>query len=239
MSTTDDRFSEREIGLILQRASDAQPGRSLSLTELEAVASEAGLDVALVRRAATELRTHPDPAAAPLPGVFGPTTLAHERRVDGQLGAPAWEDIVGQIRRHLQIDGNVEHFGRDLVWGSQRRGIFARDVRVQLLPRRGQTSIRVHERTGGLALRLYLGIVAGLAPLGLLLAIGLAAEALGVPALIPVFLALWLYASFRLARAVYGSKLATRDSELKRLAADLADTSADLIALPSARTPDE
>ena len=41
MSTTDDRFSEREIGLILQRASDAQPGRSLSLTELEAVASEA------------------------------------------------------------------------------------------------------------------------------------------------------------------------------------------------------
>jgi hypothetical protein len=58
------RFSEKEVAHIIKRASELQqeeaPAESssgMSLAELEQVAREAGLDPALVRRAATDLDT--------------------------------------------------------------------------------------------------------------------------------------------------------------------------------------
>lgn len=228
-SDTDDRYSEEEVGIILKRVADAQPGRSLSLAELEAVATEAGLSAALVRRAAIDLRERPAPVVAPPEGAFGPMLLTQERRVEGRLDASAWEDLVAQIRRQLKVAGGVEHLGKELVWSSHRSR-FGRDVRIQVTPRRGQTAIRVHERTSGLALWIYASLMLGALPLGVLLSVGVAAEVLGAPGLIPVFLALWVYACFRLARTIYRTRLATRTYELDALATSLADASAD--ALP-------
>lgn len=232
---SDERYGEEEVGLILRRAADAQPGRSLTLAEIEAAATEAGLDAALVRRAATELRVRPEPT--PPDGAFGPTMLVQERRVDGRLDASAWEDLVAQIRRQLKVEGSVEHLGKELVWSSHRSS--GRDVRVQVTPRRGQTAIRVHERTGRLALKLYLGLMVGLLPPGLLLSALICAEGLGVPALIPVLLAAWVYGCYRLARTIYRTRLAARTYELDMLATSLADASADLAATPPGKPDDE
>ncbi len=236
-SDTEDRYSEEEVGLILRRAGDAQPGRSLSLAEIEAVATEAGLDAALVRRAATDLRARPEPMVAPPPeSAFGPTLLTQERRVEGRLDASAWEELVAQIRRQLKIEGSVEHLGKELVWSSHRRNSSGRDIHVQVTPRRGHTSIRVHERTGRLSLRLFLFFMVGLLPPGLLVSVIICAEILGAPELIPFMLALWVFGGYRVARSIYRNKLAARTYELGALASSLADTSADLVAAPPGKS---
>jgi hypothetical protein len=229
-SDADDRYSEEEVGLILRRAADAQPGRTLTLAELEAVATEAGLSAAMVRRAATDLRSRPEPTVAPPDGAFGPTMLVQERRVDGQLDASAWEELVAQIRRQLKVDGGVEHLGRELVWSSNGRS--GRDIRVQVTPRRGQTAIRVQERTGRLAKQLFIGLMVGPLPLAIPMLVLICAEALGAPELIPIVLALWIYACYRFARTIYRTKLAARNFDLDALATGLADASDDLAALP-------
>lgn len=226
-SETDDRYSEEEIGLILRRAADTQPGRSLTLAEIEAVATEAGLDVAQVRRAATELRVRPTVASGPSTGLFGPTMLTQERRVEGRIDASAWGELVAQIRCHLKIESSVEHLGKELVWSSDRRGS-GRDVRVQVTPRRGHTVIRVHERTGHLALRLYLGLVGGLLLPGTFMITLVCMEMLQTTVLIPVLLVVWVYGWYRLAQTIYRAKLAIREYELDALATSLADTSADI-----------
>ena len=58
------RYNEKEVADIIKRASELQQAEStaesttgMSLAELEQVAREAGLDPALVRRAATDLDT--------------------------------------------------------------------------------------------------------------------------------------------------------------------------------------
>lgn len=237
----DDRYSEEEVGLILRRAADAQPGRTLTLAELEAVATEAGLSATLVRRAATDLRARPEPSVAPPDGAFGPTMLVQERRVEGQLDASAWEELVAQIRRQLKVEGGVEHLGRELVWSSNV-GRSGRDIRVQVTPRRGQTAIRVQERTARLAKQLFIGLMVGSLPIAVPLLVVICAEALGAPALIPVALALWIYGCYRLARAIYLTKLAARSFDLAALATSLADASDDLAALPPGKrghSPDE
>lgn len=234
----EDRYSEEEVGQILRRIADAQPGRSLTLAELEAVATEAGLDAALVRRAASDVRVRPEPVAGPPVGAFGPTMLTQERRVEGRLDASAWEELVAQIRRHLKIEGGVEHLGKELVWSSNPR-VSGRDVRVQVTPRRGQTTIRVHERTDKLALRLYGGIMIGLLFPGFLISMLICAEALGAAALAPVLLGLWIFGCYRLARAIYRTKLASRSYELDALAAVLADASTDIAALPPGKPDDD
>src|SRR5690606_10394130 len=80
-------FSDEESALILQRAAELQE-RRLSLTELEAAAAEAGIDAALVRRAAHEVSTLGPPPTPPAParaGALGaPLQLVHERVVPGE-----------------------------------------------------------------------------------------------------------------------------------------------------------
>ena len=58
------RYSEKEIGLILRRATEFQRSEpsaadptGLTLAELQEVASEVGIDPAYLRRAAAELET--------------------------------------------------------------------------------------------------------------------------------------------------------------------------------------
>lgn len=233
MSDKSERYTEEEIALILRRAAEAQSGRSLTLTELEGVAVEAGIDAALVRRAATELRTQPAPApAAAGEGLFSPTTLTFERRVAGQVDASAWEELVGEIRRHLKLDGSVEQFGKELVWSSQSRGERRRQIRVNVASRRGQTSIRIVERTGQLSLGLHLGLILSLLPVGMAWILPICIEALGAPILIPFLLAAWVWGSYRLARTIYRGRLAERRQELEALAERLVDASSDLAALP-------
>jgi hypothetical protein len=230
----DERFTEEEVGLILSRAAAAQAGRSMTLAELESAATEAGIDGALVRRAATEVRTQPDTPPVPNAGVFGPTLLVYERRIEGRVDARAWEDIVSEIKRRTKAEGGVEQLGKELVWAARRRNGVGRELQVVVTPRRTHALVRVEERTGGLAGGIYGGIMGGLFPVGLGWVIPVCIAALGVPVLIPFLIALWVYATYLFSRAIYRGALAPRQIELESLANGVAETCREFAALPAA-----
>ncbi len=233
MSDEPDRFDEEEVGLILRRAAEVQAGRSMTLPELEGVAAEVGIDAALVRRAAAELRTRVDTPAVSGGGVFGPTLLVYERRVPGRVDASAWEDVVSEIRRRSKIDGSVEQLGKELVWTSRPRNGSGRDVRVVVTPRRDRTLVRVEERTGGLSGGIYGGIMGGLFPAGLGWILPVCIAALEAPILIPLLIVAWVAGSYWLSRTIYRTVLEPRQRELEALADGIAETIGELAALPA------
>ena len=214
----DDVYSDDEVALILRRAAELQPGRALSLAEIEAAAAEAGIETALVRRAATELRTQPEARApAPATGAFGPVSLVFERSVPRVIGPSEHASLLAEIRRHLTSAGKVEQYGDELIWSGKQRGI-----RVIVTPRKRHTLIRVEERAGGLAGGLYGGLGGGLALAGLGWILPIAIAVLGAPILIPVFIAVWTLGAYLLARTVHRGVLADRRAQLEALADDLA-----------------
>ena len=236
MASGDPRYTDEESALILHRAAElqAQEGRSLSLPELESAAAEAGIDVALVRRAATELSTMPKPAPPPVPssgGALGaPLMLAHERVVPGPVSPDTWDEVRHEIQRQLGIDGDPEQLGRQFVW-SARRG---RKLRVSLAPRGGGTLVRVEERMSELAGGLFLGMALPVALAGLGFILPICIAVLGMPALIPVALGVWFAMAFMLARTIYRSIGTRRDAELRRLADGIEEVCQAPRALPPA-----
>jgi hypothetical protein len=229
MSDEPERYSEEEVGLILRRAAEIQAGRSMTLAELEAAATEAGIEGALIRRAAVELRTRREPESLELSGLFGPTRLAYERRVEGAIRAPHWDEILAEIRRRLGNYGLVGQQSKELVWQSKKlSGEAVRDIRVSVFARRGHTVISVEERTGGLAGGLYGGIMGGGLGAGVGWIVPVCIAALGVPQLIPVFLALWVAGTWYLARSIQRAVLRNRHQELTALADGLQELCGEL-----------
>ncbi len=233
----DERYTEEEVGLILSRAAAAQAGRSMTLPELEAAASEAGIDTALVRRAASDIRSRSDAPAVPSTGVFGPTILVYERRVPGRVDAGAWQDIVSEIKRRTKAEGGVEQLGKELVWASRRRNGVGRELQVVVTPRRDHTLVRVEERTGALAGGVYGGIMGGTFPFGLGWILPVCIAALEMPVLIPVFLVAWVYGAYLFSRTIYRTVLSTRQAELESLANGVSEVCCDFLDSSSTSGP--
>jgi hypothetical protein len=212
----DDQYSEDEAALILRRAAEIQPGRTMSLAELEAVADEAGIERSLVRQAAMEIRSA-QPIAAPS-GPVGMMRVVHERSVPARLQPGARDAMLAEIRRHLPGKGRLEELGDELIWSANNR-----QLRIIVTPRNDQTLVRVEERFGGLVGGLYGGIVGGGGMAGLGWIIPVCIAALHMPILIPVFFVAWLYATYLLARGIYTKIRDERHAQLQALADDLAD----------------
>lgn len=226
MSGAPPKYSDEESALILQRAAElqAKEGHSLSLPELEAAAAEAGIDVALVRRAAQEVALGVPPPAPPAPapssGALGaPLLLVHERVVSSARGRAAWDDAAAEIRRRLGVAGRLEANERELGW----RDPHGRALRVSLVLRGDRTVIRVEERMNGAAGGLFLGMALPVALGGLGFILPICIAVLDMPALIPVALAAWAGFAFFLARTIFGTLARQRDVELRALADGLAE----------------
>src|SRR4051794_38915354 len=130
--TSNRRYNEKEVALIIKRASElqqsdttAESGTGMSLAELEQVAREAGLDPALVRRAATDLDTR---VTDQTPNGFlgAPTALRLERTIDGEVTSEEFEPLVLEMQRELGQVGSATSLGRSLQWtvqGADRRRV--------------------------------------------------------------------------------------------------------------------
>lgn len=246
MSTEDSSYSEQESALILQRAAElqAQQGRSLSLPELESAASEAGIDVALVRRAAQEVTTLSPaaPAAAPARGgaLGSPLRLVHERVIDGPIDPSRisaiqaeieWQlgrdvpDLARQAATALKQGGPDVHPEvrteppRPMMWQSSR----GRKIQVSLVPRAGRTIIRVEERLGDLAGSLFMGmgLPTTVGGLGFILPICIAV--IDMPVLIPVAFVAWAALVFGFARLLFTTISRQRNPQLQALADGLTE----------------
>ena len=92
------KFNEEEVALIIKRAAELQqteqveqePGNAMTLSEVEQIAKEAGIDPMLIRRAAQGI-DRPLPTNRPSPWLGAPTRLTFERVVDGEIPVEEYE----------------------------------------------------------------------------------------------------------------------------------------------------
>src|SRR5262245_13697463 len=101
------RFNDREVAAIIKRATELQQTEpvetergGLSLSEVEQIAREAGIDGSLIRRAANEIDQRPVPTAVS-PFLGSPTHLLLERTIDGEISEADFELFVAEINDAL------------------------------------------------------------------------------------------------------------------------------------------
>ena len=168
------RHTDDEIAEILRRALQPRAGgqlpvpaaEGLSLSELEKVASEAGIDPVRVREAALALSAEPPTSGGSL--VFGPgANYVFERTVTGEVAEERFADIVAAIRRHTRNKGKVQEYSDWLEWRSD-----AGSIAVTVKPRDGSTHVQVMCDGGFKAVAIW--APAGLATLIAVIATGIA-----------------------------------------------------------------
>jgi hypothetical protein len=220
----DRTYDERQVALILRRAGELQQqrdadGRAMTLSELEVVAREAGIDPALVRRAAAELvHVHPPPPRDS-PWLGGPLALALDSVVDGNADASMFERLVALVRSGTGEHGTFDVIGGSFSWASTtgpQAGGMGRQIHVNVTIAKGSTALRIEEKLAPLAGALFGGLFGGLGGGGIGLVIA-PLVALGAPAFVPVGLAAWLGAVWLLTRRLYRTRVDRRRRELESL----------------------
>lgn len=222
------RYSEKEFGLILRRATELQRAEpaapdpaGLTLTELEEIAAEAGIDPALLRRAANELHIlEPPTLGARMAGA--PVAIRIERVVEGEFPRERLEELVPVMQAATAGQGTASAVGRTLTWSSRTESnTSAQQVLVTV--RDGQTLIRVEESFGGLAGGLFGGIVGGVGG-GVGVGMGGAlAGALGSVALAVAFPVAVIAGSYALARSIFKAQVQRRQAQAHSLVDRLAE----------------
>jgi hypothetical protein len=240
------RFSEKEVAHIIKRASELQqdeaPAEStsgMSLAELEQVAREAGLDPALVRRAATDLDTRVTDQK-PSRFIGAPTTLRLERTIEGEVPIDEYEPMVLEIQRELGGVGSGSTLGRSLQWtmqGPDRRRAGMRTVQVTVTPRNGHTTIRIEEPLGQLAGGLFGGLMGGLGGGMTGPAVGVGIGAFHSGSITVGLVGAAISGSYLLARTIFGRMARKRGERLQALMSRLVEhaTMTAVIAPPLAQ----
>jgi hypothetical protein len=222
------RYTEEEVGLILRRATEMQRAEptardpeGLTLTELEEIAGEAGIDPYLLRRAANELHVlQPPTLGSRLAGA--PVEILIERSIEGEFPRERLEELVPVIQSATAGQGTASAVGRTLTWSSRTESnTSAQQVLVSASD--GRTLVRVEERFGGLAGGLFGGIMGGVGGgvgFGLGGALGgvLGSVALGVA--FPVVI---VAGSYALARGIFSSVVRRRQAAAHALVDRLAE----------------
>ncbi len=233
------RYSEEEIGRLLKRATEiqlAEPTGSgptgMSLSELEAIALEAGIDPRHLRRAAVELESGSagESLAEKLAGESLLLTL--EAVVPGEIDATGCEQLVPVIQHIVTEHGQASLLGRTLTWRVETPSK-TRSTMVVVSARNGETRIRIEERLQGLASQLFGGMVGGGGGgLGIGVGIGVGVGALGSAAFAIAFPLGVTAIGYIAAREIYRVQVKGRRRALSALLERLRVEAAELVAPP-------
>lgn len=221
------RYGDREIGLILKRAAELQKeepasaaaGGGLTLTDLEEIAAEAGIDPRHLRRAADEIEASGGLLASEgVARILGaPPTIKLERTLAGELPSSEFEALVPEIQAAADAHGQANLLGHTLTWRSSTPQN-ERSLQVTVSARDGKTRITIEERLHGLAGGLYGGILGGVGGgVGLGVGFGVGLGALGSALFATIFPAVVIGGSYVLARTVYTSTARRRHQKLRDL----------------------
>jgi len=244
-SARDRKFNDEEVALIIKRAAELQqtqqdeqePSNAMTLTEVEEIAREAGIDPKLIRQAAHGLE-RPAEITRPSPWLGAPTRLVFERVIDGEVPVDDFEPIINEIRRTFGDNGVPSVLGKTLAWTSSyqggRRRNNGRMVNVSVVSRSGATTVRVEEEMRNIAGALFGGLVGGGGGGSTGISIGVG---MGVFHSAPVAAAMWFAVAggfYALARTIYGRITGNREKQLRELAGRLEQQITESIA---SRTP--
>lgn len=227
------RYDEKEIGRILERATELQGAEptspaagGLTLPELEEVAAEAGIDVRHVRRAAHELATSPGTSTAWTRLLGAELAVVRETVLPGEVSERRFEDLVSVLHNTVRDPGQPSLLGRTLSWqgGSSDS---SRKLRIVVSSRDGHTSVRVEENLSQLAGGLFGGIGGGVGGgvgfgAGVPIAIALGSEILliGLPL---AWLGLTYYGVRKLYQSIVRKRRRVADDLFNRLVAAAED----------------
>jgi hypothetical protein len=222
------KFSEEEVALIIKRATELQqteqieqePSTALSLSQVEQIAKEAGIDPLLVRRAAQGI-DRPSETNRPSPWVGAPTRLVFERVVDGEIPVEEYESLVNEIRRTFGDNGVPSVLGRTLAWTSTttggRRHSRGRQIDISVISRGGVTTIRVEEELRNVAGALFGGLVGGGGGGTSGISVGIGMGVFHSPEIAGLIWVLIAGGFYTLARTIFGHISAKRERELREL----------------------
>lgn len=139
------RYTESEFALILRKAIELQErhigvdtAQGLSLREIQAIASEIGLDPALVERAASLVpRTH----EGKMVRLFGGPGLYHmEYSVEGEIAKDDFGTMVDAVRRVTGHQGQVTEVLGSIEWKTVGE---VSQLLVSVSPRDGRTIVKI------------------------------------------------------------------------------------------------
>lgn len=215
------RYTDDEAAAILARAAElsARPSGApgVTLEELERIAEEAGIDPALVRRAAA---TSGD-APALSERVFGPIGAVFQVELDGELDDAGRGAVLEVIQRGLGEHAHSGAVGKVMTAGVRREG---RNVQVVVSSKGGKTRVVVEERLVFLQRQTFtLGLAAFIA----LLTGGwaAAAAALGPEGAAAVAVGAGAATAFG-TRVLYGALAKRRTARLRRIFDDVSAAAA-------------
>lgn len=146
MSEQSRRFTDREVALVLRRASEIddahapEPASGLSVDDLRDIAREVGISPAAIDRAVASL----DRGSSLPPSLAGaPAVRKAARAVPGELDREAIARLVRIVDERTDSAGAVSEALGSVRWtGSDR----LRSTRVSFTPARGETAIEVVEK---------------------------------------------------------------------------------------------
>jgi hypothetical protein len=218
------RFSEEEVGSILKRATElqvAEPSSTgsggMTLSELEEIAAEAGIDARHLRRAALELESGAAPHgwASKLAGEALEISL--EATELGELDAAGLERTLALIQRVTREHGHSSLLGQTLTWTSEAPDA-TRSTMIVVTARDGVTRVQVEERWQGLARNLFGGFVGGGGTgVGFGVGLGVGLGALGSALFATAFPIGTLGVAYVVARALFRTRVRERRGALTDL----------------------
>jgi hypothetical protein len=139
------RFSEREVALVLRKATEIEEtegpsGGGLSLRELEQIAGEVGISPAMIQRAVAEVD-----AKKRSNNPLSRTSLSQEaiRAIGGELSAEGVAALVDAVERRSDQVGEVTQALGTTRWTARDR--FS-TTQVAITPSKDGTTVRVVER---------------------------------------------------------------------------------------------
>src|SRR5687767_272399 len=110
---TDRRFNEAEVAAILEKAAEAQhtnsgqlpSGEGMTLAELQAIGSEAGIDPRLVAQAANALDKPGRPTSRSFLGL--PIGVGRTIELGRRLSDDEWDRLVVDLRETFDARGTI------------------------------------------------------------------------------------------------------------------------------------
>lgn len=226
-------YSDEEVRALLKRAAELETeGRALpaptegpTLSDVESIAAEAGINPLAIREAARELETGSAQGTVGeslSSGFLGaPISIELESVVPKEVADSVLESLIPLIQRASDSVGQPSLLGRTLSWQTISTQS-AKSLQLTVSTGNGETRLFLEERYGNMAGGLFGGIMGGVGGgVGIGVGVGVGLGALGSAFFATVFPAAIVGGSYLLSRAIYASFVKRREKVLQRLMGDM------------------
>lgn len=208
-----DALDQDQADAILNRAIELKHARAesgLSMTDVEAVAVELGVEPHFVQAAAAEL-ARPSKPDATFTILGASTRIVREHTLDGPPDKDDADTVFDLARQHAGTAGRIKKHGGAMTWHGGR-------MRVTVLSQKRRSRVLVTSSMGGLAVSLFVPILipTALAIIGLTIPLGVVYGAVFTP----IFFGLLGFAvAFQGVRMLFASAARNRRREVSELMA--------------------